>query len=288
VRSVGLADLLSSAPDAVVAVFAVVTQLGDAWFLFGSFTLLYWFGPSRGLVSRRSGATLVALGLCAIALTVGLKEVFALPRPPGAGTASLPAWLPGALEVVYVDAATGDGYGFPSGHALGTTVAYGGAAVLLDVWDRRRRAVVAGVVVALVALSRLVLGVHYLVDVVVGVAAGLALLWVALRVVEAPDRLFALAVVLAVAGVAFAVGAADALEPVSVLGGALGGLLGWRYVGREAEGSDPSLPVASVGLVAAGALFAGTLALTPPLPLAFVAAAGAVGLVVALPHVVEE
>jgi hypothetical protein len=200
----------------------------------------------------------------------------------------LPTWLPVAFEAVYVNAATGDGYGFPSGHALGTTVAYGGAAVLLDVWDRRRRTVAAGVVVVLVALSRLVLGVHYLVDVVVGVAVGLVLLWVALEIVEAPDRLFALAVVLAVAGTAFAVGPGDALEPVSVLGGALGGLLGWRYAGRTTGAGRPTVPVASVGLVVAGGLFAGTLAVTPPLPLVFVANAAAVGLVVALPGLVGD
>jgi len=88
---------------------------------------------------------------------------------------------PVALEPVFADIATGHGPGFPSGHALGTTMVWGGVALILDQGTRRARAAVAGTVVALVSLSRLVLGVHYAVDVVVGVALGLlalgALYW---------------------------------------------------------------------------------------------------------------
>ena len=289
-RAVGVTDLLASAPDWVVAVFVLVTQLGDAWFLFGTFALLYWLGPSRGLLDRRAGATLVALGLAAVGLTLAAKLLLGLPRPPGAGTATVPAWLPPLLGDLYVSAATGDGFGFPSGHALGSTVAYGGLALLVDVWDRRRRLLAAGVVVVLVSLSRLVLGVHYLVDVVVGMALGVAVLWAAVRLTDGgrrPTGLFAGAVVLAALGVGFSLLHADSVEPVAVLGATVGGLLGWRYADGDLAGDRRvvPLPAAGVGLLAAGGLFAGSLVVAPPLPVVFVANVASVGLVLALPAV---
>lgn len=67
------------------------------------------------------------------------------------------------------------GESFPSGHALAATVIYG-----LVAWTLARRypryaapiGVVAAVVVVAIALSRLVLGVHWPTDVVAGVAIG--------------------------------------------------------------------------------------------------------------------
>lgn len=76
-------------------------------------------------------------------------------------------------------------YSFPSGHALGATVFYGVLACYL--WPRarsgaQRAAIVAGTVlmVALVAFSRLYLGVHFLTDVLAAVAEGLG--WLAICV----------------------------------------------------------------------------------------------------------
>ncbi len=76
-------------------------------------------------------------------------------------------------------------YSFPSGHTLAATVFYGVLACYL--WQRarsvaQRAAVVAGTVlmVALVAFSRIYLGVHFLSDVLAAVAEGLA--WLAICV----------------------------------------------------------------------------------------------------------
>jgi undecaprenyl-diphosphatase len=76
-------------------------------------------------------------------------------------------------------------YSFPSGHALAATVFYGVLACYL--WTRVRGvawrgALLAGtaLMVALVAFSRLYLGVHYLTDVLAGVAEGLG--WLAICV----------------------------------------------------------------------------------------------------------
>ncbi|PWF55760.1 phosphatase PAP2 family protein [Massilia glaciei] len=74
-------------------------------------------------------------------------------------------------------------YSFPSGHTVGATVFYGMLAAWLVCrtrsWPRRALAVAAAcAMVALVGLSRMVLGVHYLSDVLAAVAEGAA--WLAI------------------------------------------------------------------------------------------------------------
>ena len=78
-----------------------------------------------------------------------------------------------------------DTYSFPSGHAMISTAAYGAFAYLA--WGplgaaRRRLIVVAGTVmlVALISFSRLYLGVHYLSDVLAGIAGGV--FWLAVSI----------------------------------------------------------------------------------------------------------
>lgn len=77
-----------------------------------------------------------------------------------------------------------DTYSFPSGHAMISAAAWGALAFLA--WGRvaRRRLVVAAalLLIALIGFSRLYLGVHYLSDVLAGVAAGAAWLGISLAV----------------------------------------------------------------------------------------------------------
>ncbi|MFC7172476.1 phosphatase PAP2 family protein [Haloplanus litoreus] len=172
-------------------------------------------------------ATALALAIGAFALTLALKHAFSLPRPPGAGV---------------------DGYGFPSGHAIGATVVYGGLLSVLPS-DRRSPAAVAaaGTLVVLVAASRVVIGVHYLVDVAVGVAVGLAYLAAALRIGPGlvPDRVtvadarrvFAVALVAGLAGVAVAV-VRDTVVAVAAAGG---GLVGWHLAADRIVAARGSL-----------------------------------------------
>lgn len=290
-RTLGVTDTVSGAPEVVVVLFSLLTQLGDAWFLFLSLSLLYWLAPRRVAPdARRIAALLIAFGLAAATFTFALKTVFALPRPDGAGVAMPPGWLPSAGHGLFAWAATGDGFGFPSGHALGATVVYGGVAVLATADDRTRRLLAAGVVVSLVALSRLVLGVHFLADVVVGVALGAGLLWTALRVCDRdPTRGFALATAFGVAALGVATGTPDhAADAVAGFGGALGGLIGWTAVerrGAERTGVGPAAVVPT--LLVAGGLW--TVATEVGLALPVVAALDllAVFLVVALPALVD-
>ncbi len=76
-----------------------------------------------------------------------------------------------------------DTYSFPSGHAVGATLFYGFLAAYLTCLVRHwgaRAAIAAGacVMVALVGLSRMALGVHYLSDVLAAIAEGCA--WLAI------------------------------------------------------------------------------------------------------------
>jgi membrane-associated phospholipid phosphatase len=303
-RGLDLVEAAAGADPAVVLAAAVVTLLGDPRLLFSVLALAYWLAPGRvdadPAAVRRAVAVLLALGVAALATTVGLKAALALPRPP-ASVPAPPADWPGLARAVYRDGVGADGFGFPSGHALGTTVAYGGAAALADVWTRRRRLLAAGTVVAAVALSRVVLSVHYLVDVLAGVAVGLVLLAGVLAAAGArggppgrspraarPDRAFAAAAVPAALAVAVTVGlgtpGSAPAEATAALGGALAGALTWRRVASLSATRVP-VAVAPVALAVAGGTFA-AYRLDLPLPAVLVADGVAVATVLAVPALV--
>lgn len=81
------------------------------------------------------------------------------------------------------------GYSFPSGHTAGSAAVYGVVAVLLArvlrPAARRGLLVGAAVLIAAVAASRVLLGVHFPTDVLAGVALGLLSVAVAILVVPA-------------------------------------------------------------------------------------------------------
>ena len=99
-------------------------------------------------------------------LDVALKRVFHRPRP---------MW---GLPLL-----TARGWSFPSGHAMGSLVAYGMLAYLLlrethlGRHQRMLAIISAALLVLLIGLSRLYLGVHYFSDVIGGYAAGVV--WLA-------------------------------------------------------------------------------------------------------------
>ncbi len=281
-RGIGEVAVADALPEAVVAAFGVATHLGNPYLLLLCVAAAYLFADRAG-VSRTGAAFALGLGLCAIGLVVGLKHLFGLPRPPTSPRGDL---------------------GFPSGHALGSTVFWGGVAVLADRWRPRHRLAVAGVVVVVVSASRVVIGVHYLVDVVAGVAAGIVLLSAAFGlgpgVVRARDRdrdagplarpdrrhvaaLFAAAVGFGLAGLVVAPGEHELLLGV---GTAAGAFAGWWRFGRRAVAA--TVPVSTRTLAAGGGglavvlgATAGTAEVLAGVPVAVVVAGacGAVGLV---------
>jgi len=306
-RGLGGIAVAEALPDALVVLAAAVTTLADTWFVFGVLTLGYWFLPERWSDQpRRRMATLVALAAYTLAAVTALKHGLALPRPGGAAT---PWWLPGFAATWFADTADAGGFGFPSGHAAGAAILYGGLVFLLDPADRRRRALLFGGVAVAVALSRVAIQVHYLVDIVAGGVLGLAVLFGGLALAGGdvsrllggddistdltvtdpladldPTPVFLLAGVVALGGLAVSAlgGHPDGVvEGATGVGTALGGAGAWRVVDGDESAVSPK--VAAPGLVVAGGLWFGALVLEPPLVAATALAALGVGVVVALP-----
>jgi hypothetical protein len=196
-------------------------------------------------------------------------------------------WLPGVLVPVFENTATATGYGFPSGHAIGTTLVWGGVGLVADRRSRRFRAAAVATVVSLVAFSRLALGVHYLVDVIAGVAIGAAVLLALYRFSARgtePGRVFGVAVAVG----AVAVFTQGTFDSIVALGGTIGAWLGW-YVLVDSEVSL-SVSRRTVGLSLAVLLVVGVgfgvLYLAhPPLPAMFGASVVAAALVVGVPDI---
>lgn len=306
-RGVGEIASVDALPELVVVVFAAVTHLADPWFLFGLLAITYWFAGDRVAASpRRAGATAIAVVTCAYAAVALGKAWFAAPRPPGAtGPADVPTWLPGLLSAWYEAQVLSDGFGFPSGHATGGAAAYLALALVYDrAWTARRRVLAAAAVAVAVAASRVIIEVHYLVDVVAGLLLGggvvLGALWLAgdsrLRGGSAsptnrgptaaldptPAFLLAAVVSLGAAGVSIAGGhAGEVVEAGIGIATGIGGAAGWRLV----SGDEPAVPVriAVPSLAVTGALWVGAYALSDSLVVTLVATIAAVVAVVALP-----
>lgn len=236
-RGVGVHEAAQSLlPEWAALVLGLLTQLGDVWFLFSALAVLYLLLPAV----RERLATVIGLGLLASVLIEAGKHLLDLSRPerhladPGA--------VPGVLRPVLDATATAGGAGFPSGHATLSTVVLLGLALALPWASPRRRAGVAIGLVVVISLSRIGLGVHFLVDVVAGVLLGLAVLTggaLAVRTspLDAPTTTAGLAAAIGVLGVAIA---APSLDPGGLAGapssallaaaGAVGALGGWQVV----------------------------------------------------------
>ncbi|MFB6353883.1 MAG: phosphatase PAP2 family protein [Halobacteriales archaeon] len=249
-RGVGVLEALREGlPAWAGAAFAAVTHLGDTWLLLVLGWLVYLAHD------RRAGGFVLGALFVGFALTLGLKAWFGWPRPPG------------GLRYV-----AESGAGFPSGHAMGSTVGWGALAVVLDrVSTVRRRGAAAGIVVAAVAVSRVAIGVHYLVDVVAGVGLGLGVLAVAGRVGrDRPRALFGLAGGLAI-GALLAAGAG--VEAVVLLGACAGAAATWPAV--DTAGHQGNRRDVAATAVAGGLATGGLVALAPTTGLAFGGAAAA-------------
>lgn len=292
-RGVGEIEALQSLFGPLVPAFALVTQLGDLWLYFGVLSLCYWLGRHTPVVGdgldRERAALVIALALGSLAVTTLLKELLAFPRPPGADTAVMAETVPAAVRPAYEWAATADGYGLPSGHALGTTVIWGGLAWAIEGGNRTRRLGLAAAVVVLVSLSRLVLGVHYGVDVVVGVVVGLAFLAAVLRWADSPGRAFGIAAAVALVG---ALLNGPTPDGVRVLGVTLGAVLTWQVAGDAVTdtvtGSREAGLSALVGIPVVGVPFLALEATEVSIPVAFLASAAILAALLALPLLVEQ
>lgn len=257
-RGVGeFGSIQEAIPDWLAVIIALITQLGDGWFLISLLAVLYWTQAD----SQNDILLVGGLLACGIGLYRGLKHYFGLPRPEE--PLLDPELLPWVVEQLYDLTAHASGYGFPSGHATSTTIVYFGLATVLRVGTRAQRYAVAAIVVALVSFSRVALGVHFLVDIVVGVFLGGLLLVIAFRTLEAvtfsrETMVLAVAIVLNL----FYVTMSDYhVEAVIMLGVSLGLFGGWQLIqlARElvaVERPSEAIPSSAVHLVLAALAFA--------------------------------
>lgn len=190
-----------------------ITDFGGADYLVVILALLFW------LTRRRQTAILVAYAITGAAFILTMKTLIGWDRPP---------------DDVWVIEYETDPYGFPSGHAFISTLIYGGILYRFDL--HRHWAAVGGVValIVLVSLSRVVLGLHYLGDLLVGAALGLALL-VALELVVKENRRLAFGVAL----VSSAIGASIVGPSIQTAWILLGFGIGGAAFGHRVEELPP-------------------------------------------------
>jgi membrane-associated phospholipid phosphatase len=133
--------------------------LGNEEFFLLLLPFVYW------AVDRKTGARLGALLLFSAALNDIIKVAFAWPRP---------YWLQPSLQ-----RATEASFGFPSGHAQNAAVVW----TFLAAQTRRPRVWIplALLLIAAIAASRFVLGVHFPLDAIGGALIGFAILGLCAR-----------------------------------------------------------------------------------------------------------
>ena len=92
-------------------------------------------------------------------------------------------WIRDARILPYGDSInTATGYSFPSGHTMNAATVFGGGAVRKDLPGMLRAAL--GVMVVLVAFSRIYLGVHTPQDILVGAVCGTLVMWMTLKLMQ--------------------------------------------------------------------------------------------------------
>ena len=177
----------SHATAGLISVAKAITLLGSPVFI-GAWGLLVAI-----VLLRQRRRTLLLGWVGALVggalLDQALKLVFRRPRP-----------------VWEVPVLLAHGWSFPSGHAMGSLIAYGMLSYLLVLTlhsNRARTAVIAATVilVLLIGFTRLFLGVHYFSDVIAGYAAGTVWLAVCISGLEVLRRGAAVPVVQPAAGV---------------------------------------------------------------------------------------
>lgn len=157
-------------PDALVEIMRVATYAGSAVFLgplvILAGVLLVWRG--------RPGATVfvIAAFVGSQVASQALKALFQRGRPE--------------LEDPLVQLTT---YAFPSGHAFGATATYGALALVLASVAGTRRTQVgllagAAALIFVIGASRVILGRHYALDVLAGIAGGIVFLSALLLVLD--------------------------------------------------------------------------------------------------------
>ena len=256
-----LQDFRNGAGGFLTDFLSKMTFLGELNSVIVIMALVYW------CVSKELG-TYLMMGWSGNRLVNGvLKVTFCAYRP----------WIRDARILPYGNAiTTATGYSFPSGHTMNGATIFGGIAIHKELPGLLRA--VSGIIVALVALSRMFLGVHTPQDVLVGAGAGLLVMFLSLRLMNwiatHPDKDWLVVCIGICLGAAVAIyaavkpypadynaegklivdGAKMANDTFKGVGYCVAFLIGWilerRYVGFSTDVSVPQkLTRAVVGLL---------------------------------------
>lgn len=127
--------------------FYAVTQLGEELFYIVALAFVYWS------INKKLGRKLAIIVLTSLWINGFFKLLLKLPRPPEAVR---------KIEV--------SGYGFPSGHAQGSTSLWGYLSLKIRKYWLY---VISAVLVVLISYSRIYLQVHYVQDIIGGSVLGI-------------------------------------------------------------------------------------------------------------------
>ena len=157
------------------ALFGTVTYAGDEIVFLAAAIILYW------CVDKKAGYLVMSAGFCGTILNQFMKITFRIPRP----------WiLDPDFSIVESARAAATGYSFPSGHSTSATTCLGS----IGLWFKNRIIKTAAfVLVFLVLISRMYLGVHTPLDVIVGFLLGalcLGFLYVLFKKLKNFDKAF--------------------------------------------------------------------------------------------------
>ena len=162
-----LQDFRNGAGSILTDFFVKMTFLSELNSVLVMMALIYWS------VSKELGTCLM-MGWSGNRLVNGALKVTVCAYRP---------WIRDARIIPYGDSiSTATGYSFPSGHTMNGASLFGGGALQKDLPAALR--VVLGMMVVLIAFSRLFLGVHTLQDVLVGGCAGILVMWLTIRLLQ--------------------------------------------------------------------------------------------------------
>ncbi len=155
--------------------FGTITYAGDEIVFLAAAIILYW------CVDKKAGYLVMSAGFCGTILNQFLKITFRIPRP----------WvLDPNFSIVESARAAATGYSFPSGHSTSVTTCLGS----IGLWFKNKAVkITAFVIIFLVLISRMYLGVHTPLDVIVGFLLGalcLGLLYVLFKKLKNFDNAF--------------------------------------------------------------------------------------------------
>lgn len=132
--------------------FQFITMFGEEAILIPLIAVIYW------AFNKKMGEYIAYASLTSVLVNGAIKDIFKAKRPIGE---------PG-IRSLRIETATG--YSFPSGHTQGTASFWGAIAIYLK---KNYMYGISGLIIVLVAISRLYLGVHYPKDVLFGAIFGI-------------------------------------------------------------------------------------------------------------------